>query len=343
MGPLLLNAEDLAKVRLSTSWGQLSEALFSLRALRSRTPSALLDGWAESVRARLCPETALLYALSPGCPPLDLHTMVGPVSSIDEALEGLERAPVERLRYELAAIGPSLDRSVPWVKSWVRDLSDGDRRARKELVTRFDDYYQHAVGPYWDSIRRYLDAEVTQRARIMAEGGVDRLLATLHPQVRWRPPLLEIAPSARRPLPGRTSHPGVEQPAGLSGRSLVLVPAVFDLDEPFIFCDAADDTLPLLLIYPALRDADDARALWSEPGPTYRALEMLLGRTRARALEAVADMCTTTELAQRIGVSLPTASHHLRVMRDAGLIASRRAGSRVLHHVTARGAVLLED
>jgi DNA-binding transcriptional ArsR family regulator len=52
---------------------------------------------------------------------------------------------------------------------------------------------------------------------------------------------------------------------------------------------------------------------------------------------------STTELAQRIGVSLPTASHHLSVMRESGLITSRRSGSTVVHHLTTRGAALLED
>ena len=127
------------------------------------------------------------------------------------------------------------------------------------------------------------------------------------------------------------------------GRSLVLVPAVFDLHEPHLLFSTADETLPYVLLYPALRDIDDARALWSAPGPSHRALEMLVGRTRARALEAIADTCTTTELAQRIGVSPPTASHHASVMREAGLIASHRTGSTVLHYVTARGAALLQD
>ena len=344
MGSLLLNAEDLAKVRLSTSWGPFTETLLSLSALRSRRRSALLDGWAESVRGRLGPETALLYALAPACATLDLHTVVGPASSMGEALEFLERAPDEQLRRELGFLGSSLECSASWVRSWVRDLSDGDRRARRELVTRFDDYHQHAVGPYWGAMRRYLEAEAAHRARIMAEGGVDRLLATLHPGVRWRPPILDIGQSARTPLPGGNGDPGVEPPLKVSdGRSLVLVPAVFDLHEPHLLLSTADETLPYVLLYPALRDIDDARSLWSASGPSHRALEMLVGRTRARALEAIADTCTTTELAQRIGVSPPTASHHVSVMREAGLVASHRTGSTVLHYVTARGAALLQD
>lgn len=67
---------------------------------------------------------------------------------------------------------------------------------------------------------------------------------------------------------------------------------------------------------------------------------MLLGRTRADALDAIADTCTTTELAQRLGVSAPTVSHHVGVLRSAGLIASRRARNTVLHHVTSRANLL---
>jgi DNA-binding transcriptional ArsR family regulator len=344
MGSLLLNAEDLAKVQLGTSWGPFTETLLSLHALRSRRPSALLDGWAESVRGELGPETALLYALTRTDPLLDLHTVVGPASSIGEALERLERAPDEQLRRELDVLRPSLERSEPWARAWVRDLSDGDRRARRELVTRLDDYHKHAVGPYWDTMRRHLEAEAAHRARIMADGGVDRLLATLHPGVRWRPPRLDIGPNARTGCPGGNGHRGVQPRLHVpDGRSLVLVPAVFDLHEPYLLWSTADETLPYVLLYPALRDIDDARSLWSASGPSHRALEMLVGRTRARALEAIADTCTTTELARRIGVSLPTASHHVGVMRDAGLVASHRTGSNVLHYVTARGAALLQD
>ena len=344
MGSLLLNAEDLAKVQLSTSWGPFSETLLSLSALRSRCPSALLDGWAESVRDGLGPETALLYALASACPPVDLHTVVGPASSIGEALEFLERAPVEQLRRELDFLRPSLERSEPWARAWVRDLSAGDRRARRELVTRLDDYHQHTVGPYWDAMHRYLEAEAAHRARIMAESGVDRLLATLHPGVRWRPPFLDVGQSARTHLPGGNGDPGAEPPHHVAdGRSLVLVPAVFDLHEPYLLASSVDETLPCVLLYPALRDIDDARSLWSAPGLSHRALEMLVGRTHARALEAIADTCTTSELAQRIGVSPPTASHHVSVMHDAGLVASHRTGSNVLHYVTARGAALLQD
>jgi DNA-binding transcriptional ArsR family regulator len=59
-------------------------------------------------------------------------------------------------------------------------------------------------------------------------------------------------------------------------------------------------------------------------------------------LASVADGCTTTELAHRAGVSLAAASQHAAVLRGAGLIASRRQGSAVLHVLTPLGAELLQ-
>jgi DNA-binding transcriptional ArsR family regulator len=59
-------------------------------------------------------------------------------------------------------------------------------------------------------------------------------------------------------------------------------------------------------------------------------------------LASVADGCTTTELARRAGVSLAAASQHAAVLRGAGLIASRRQGSAVVHVLTPLGAELLQ-
>jgi DNA-binding transcriptional ArsR family regulator len=59
-------------------------------------------------------------------------------------------------------------------------------------------------------------------------------------------------------------------------------------------------------------------------------------------LASVRDGCTTTELAGRAGISLAAASQHATVLRDAGLIASRRQGGAVLHVLTPLGAELLQ-
>jgi DNA-binding transcriptional ArsR family regulator len=87
----------------------------------------------------------------------------------------------------------------------------------------------------------------------------------------------------------------------------------------------------------------DAYRLWSpsHPRSTSKALAALLGSTRAVALEALGQGCTTTELARRLDISAATASHHATILRDAGLISTRRHGNGVLHTVTPLGSALL--
>lgn len=58
----------------------------------------------------------------------------------------------------------------------------------------------------------------------------------------------------------------------------------------------------------------------------------------AAVLRTIADGCSTTELAGRVGISLAAASQHASVLRDAGLITTHRQGSGVLHVLTPLGA-----
>lgn len=74
-----------------------------------------------------------------------------------------------------------------------------------------------------------------------------------------------------------------------------------------------------------------------------RSLNALLGRTRAGILESVADHgVTTTELAHDAGISPATASHHVGILRKAGLLSTCRAGKAALHSVTPLGLALLD-
>ena len=73
-----------------------------------------------------------------------------------------------------------------------------------------------------------------------------------------------------------------------------------------------------------------AQALQALGDPTRRTIfERLLERPRA-----------VHELADELPVTRPAVSQHLRVLKDAGLVTDRAAGSRRLYHVDPRG---LED
>ncbi|MEU1392830.1 MULTISPECIES: winged helix-turn-helix domain-containing protein [unclassified Nonomuraea] len=179
----------------------------------------------------------------------------------------------------------------------------------------------------------HLEAEVATRAGVMARGGAERLLSTLHPDLVWRDMTLDV----------RTRFTPQTIDVHLNGRGLVLIPSVF-CRLPLFSCDGFRPDDAPVLFYPALRDPADAFALWGRgvAGSSRRAgtLAALLGPTRAAVLEEVGRGCTTTHLARRLSISAATASHHVSVLRDSGLVVSRRQGGSVLHLLTPLGLSL---
>jgi DNA-binding transcriptional ArsR family regulator len=226
-----------------------------------------------------------------------------------------------------------MDSCGSWARLWRHDLADGNRHARRELAGLIWRYHESAIEPSWSRIAAHLEAERARCGRIMATRGAGELLNSLHPKVRWRPPFLEVDKTSC----GLNGSVDV-----LGGRSLLVVPSVFCLDRPWILWSTRDESSPKLLVYPVLRGLDDAATLWGDgAAPGQNALARLLGPTRAGAMDAVADLCTTTELARRLGVSPATASHHTSVLRDARLIRTSREGNAVRHRLTDLGAALL--
>jgi DNA-binding transcriptional ArsR family regulator len=84
-----------------------------------------------------------------------------------------------------------------------------------------------------------------------------------------------------------------------------------------------------------------------EPAPEQRPeIVALLGQTRASVLRAVSGSpygCSTGELAQRLGISLSSASEHAVTLRRAGLLTSRASGKQTFHTISALGRALLGD
>jgi hypothetical protein len=308
--------------------------MFSVASLSSRRPNVLVDGWRESAMHSLGERARPLLAILQPLAELDALTLVGESPSIDDGLERLLGVGDDHLGRELEELWARSTARPP--RPWMNDLVRGDLQARRRLVTHLRAYYEAALDPYWDRVRSHLEVDRAIRGRVMADSGVDGLLASLHPNVRWRPPVLEVI---RPAMPG--SRADVDRDAYLEGRSLILVPSLF-CSHPMLCYSTADDTLPELLVYPTLREIDDALELWGNGSSGRLALQALLGRTRALALEATVDPCTTGELARRIGVSAATASHHAGVLRQARLISTRRNGGAVLHSITTRGAMLLD-
>lgn len=63
-----------------------------------------------------------------------------------------------------------------------------------------------------------------------------------------------------------------------------------------------------------------------------RVFDALASTARRQVLRELAQSeRTTSELAARLGISMPAVSRHLSVLENAGLAASRRHGQRVLY------------
>jgi len=222
--------------------------------------------------------------------------------------------------------GSDEDRDV--VDRDVVDSDDVDSDDVDHLGTLLRRYHRVALLPYWSRIRGVVRAERSRCLRTLAAGGYEELLATLHPSLRWRQPVLEVG------------HP-VDADLHLRGRGLTLVPSFFCWGLPVAL---ADHDLPPVLVYPAVvgRPFPEGGCRTRHTGASD-SLGSLLGKTRAAVLLAVEDGCTTTELGRRVGVSASSACEHAAVLRNAGLITTTRCGGRVLHTVTHVGEAFVSD
>jgi DNA-binding transcriptional ArsR family regulator len=196
--------------------------------------------------------------------------------------------------------------------------------SRPAATTAVLELWQVTIAPYWHRVLAGLADECDVRGRIAMTGGVERLLATLHPKVMWQSPVLEV--------PG-----GPDADVHLDGRGLLLYPSLFLTNRPAVYIHAELDSGLPALAFAAPVDA----TLFDEPGDGGQALAALVGQTRAAVLRALMATRTTSQLAEQLGISLAGASQHTAVLRQTGLITTRRMRNTVLHTVTPLGMALL--
>ncbi len=247
----------------------------------------------------------------------DFLTPTVSAEGLPAALEQVRATPRRRLRRELGILATT--RPLP---AWTTTLGKPGDRNMGHLVKALEISFKALLEPRWGHIRKAVHDEVDLRARSLLDGGVRALLESLQPFARWNSPVLEV------------DYP-VERDLYLEGRGLLLLPSYFCWRRPTAL---ADPTLGPVLVHPVTARPFDAVALNSG------GLERLLGRTRASVLAQVARgrARTTSEVAEVVGIALPSASYQLAALRDGGLVASHREGQFVRHSVTAMGHRLLD-
>lgn len=316
---LRFGAADLLRCRFSYS--PVFETLSAVRVATGPQPPGPHRRWLAEVRPALAgldlrPLTLLQprrgYTpdfLSP--PPRDAP------EAFDAELARIAATPHARVRQE---IDRSLADTPGAARSATGTLLRGDPAEVLDLLTGLvAEAWRTLVAPYWPRLRALLDADIAYRAGRLAEGGLDRLFAELHPSVRFQDDMLVRA------------H-GDDDHRDLAGAGLVLLPSAFKWDQVVVVLDPPWQPT---LVYPA-------RGVGS-PGQAARDgdLGRLIGRTRALLLTDLAEPAATSWLAHRHRLAPATVSEHLAVLRRTGLVTGERHGYEVRYRRTPLGDALV--
>ncbi|WP_037319660.1 ArsR/SmtB family transcription factor [Amycolatopsis orientalis] len=318
-----LTLQDLTRVRLAPEADPLAELVSSLQVLQRRDAgSALFNRWRHRVKLGLVESASVLLWL---CRP---HAPI-PAFLVPEAEDrGLEAGLAAIARTDPVCLKSALrdapvNRELP---AWAAGLPDGDTAGLPRLVQALQDYFELSLAPGWEPARAQVDADRGMRAQLLLNEGVDAVLTSLRPLVRWSCPVLEVGD-------------GIVGSGGTGGSGLTISPTYFAVCP--VIVPAAGET-PVRLLYPSVRQAAPSTGYGRDVRRSPdSALADLLGPTRAAALAVLAVGCSTSELAARLGVTPSAVSKHTTVLRRAGLITTERDRNAVLHSLTPLGSALL--
>lgn len=310
--------EDVANVRFAIS--PLMELHNSVRTLDHPEARALHLPWVAATRERVADlDIGVLRALQRSrayTPDFISPPPSSPLGDLEAELAEMLATPAGQVRAEVRRVYAPAP-LPPLLQPFEHD-PPAAVAALAELVRA---YWERALAPHWGRIRALLEGDVLYRARQLADGGAQRLLADIHPELRFADDTLLID----MPFDGH---------ADLGGRGLLFVPSAFTWPRPSASLEAPWQPF---VVYPARGIA----SLW-DPGRAAppAALAALLGGRRAAVLTALHAPRSTTELARSLALSPGSVSQHLSVLRDAGLVNAHRVGRVVLYVRSPSGDTL---
>ncbi|UVS79598.1 Helix-turn-helix domain protein [Actinokineospora sp. UTMC 2448] len=301
-----MTPDAVARTRLAVS--PAAEAAVWLWTLVLGRSHPLFGDHGPLARAALRhPDVALVAGTLFPCYAPDLLTPPPPpASTLDDQLDLVSSARPDVVADQIGYVA-SRNRVPPAVRDAV-DAGTFGRRAANGLLV----FWRHVLADGWPALREVLEADLAQRMRTMASGGLASLFTSLHPDIGWTGDSLTI-----------TLGPHAETVA-LGDRDLVLVPTA--LNWPNATAQVCGDA-PAVIGYPAAGLPRDGHR---DPAAQAR----LYGATRAALLADLTQPRSTAHLAARHGIAPSTASYHLRVLHQAGLVSRHRDGHHVLYQRT---------
>jgi len=248
-------------------------------------------------------------------------TTDAPAATIEEGLELVRTA-------DPAVVAAELTRTLAGQRgaaerAHLTRMLEDPAAARHLLADLLAECWTALVEPYWPRLSDLFEADILYHSRLLAEGGLARLIPELHARLSWRDDTLIMQTDL------------LDVVADLDGDGLLLVPGAFHWPHALLRIQHGYQPA---IVYPVR----GIGWLWSQPAEPSDALGRLIGRTRARLLADLGEPAGTTTLAGRHRLSPATVSAHLAALRDSGLVAARRHRHQVLYQRTALGGALLE-
>lgn len=245
---------------------------------------------------------------------------IGPAATFEEEIAAVRAADPDAARDDMARSLADTPGALDSPQGQAL-LADPARTVR-ELADLMEAAWHTLVEPDWPRLRALLEADVAYHSRRLAEVGLGTLLPELDGRLSFSGRTLTIEWHG-------------EHVRDLGGQGLVLMPSVFSWPE---VVSGFDPPWQPTVVYPAR----GIGGLWAEPHERAPdTLVRLLGRGRAAVLTALDEPATTTALAGLLRLAPSSVSAHLTVLREAGLLVSRRYGHQVLYERTPLGMALV--
>lgn len=316
-----LGSSDISAVRFGISPGH--DLVHAIRALLRPQVVPLHWAWFRTLPPVATSPAFRLLASVCGprgyLPDFLTATPTGDMTPQDE-LARLREVPAARLRTDLHKM---LDRATGARKQQLQEMIVSPERSRERIAAAWEEVWEALLSPVWPQMLRLLRADIAVRARRSSDAGLAEMGATLHSTVSWEGEVVRVA---------MTAH---EEVVDCGGTGLVLVPSV---TMPALGCAVLTERPSQPTIFYPVHGVSKA---WFRSGDdALAALTALLGHARAHLVLELQQPLSTSECATLMEVSLSTASHHLTVLREAGLVDSHRRGRSVLHTRTPLGEAL---